>query len=274
MQLYSATALQFFIISAIIIHAFPLARHTSLQYSVGSSDFHSETFPSIHTSAILARRLLRLSRIGTFSTVFPEHPPAWPPRPPHLSGIPIGLPDYVADCERQNGSSSSLGGNPTFLAFDIATNFRNAAAGSNVSLTLQWVKPTEDKRPLLLAQERVYKGKAAEEEEKEDGFYSQAAMPRVALIGYIEDIRPENVSNNSTIEEIKDCFVSAHPDAASWVPDAQGKIHDSHWARLVVEQVYWVGGFGDVAYIGWVPKDTWQSIPETDIERVRLPGEH
>ena len=272
MQMRPATALLFLIYSTFLVLALPLARDASVQYPINPSNIHSKAFPSVRTSAILARRLLRLSRFGTLSTVFPNHPSAWPPRPSHLSGLPIGLPEYVADCERQGRLPSSPGGNPTLLAFDIATNFRNAAAGSNVSLTLQWVKPNEGRLPLLLEQDHVYNKKALEEE-MDNNHYSQAAMPRIALLGHIEIIHSDNPTDNSTIEEFKNCFVSTHPDAAPWVPDVQGKIHDSHWARLVVEQAYWVGGFGNVAYIGWIPMDIWRSISETDIEQAKLPGE-
>ena len=274
MQIRSSVIFKVLSITLTLTNALPQGYYTSPQSSIGLSEFHPDAFPSVHASATLARRLLRLSRIGTLSTVFPDHPPSWPPRPPHLSGIPIGLPDYVADCERQEEPSSSSSGNPTLLAFDIATNFRNAAAGSNVSLTLQWVKPMERTWPFLFEQKHVYDGKSEKRGEEGSIFYSQASMPRAAIIGYLEDIRPDNMSNNSTIEGIRSCFISAHPDAASWVPDAKGKIHDSHWKRLVVEQIYWVGGFGNVAYIGWISTDMWRSITEKDIEQARLPGEH
>merc|ERR1719355_79959 len=42
--------------------------------------------------------------------------------------MPIGLMDYLADCEPT--------GNPTILAINIATSFKNVAAGSNISLSL------------------------------------------------------------------------------------------------------------------------------------------
>lgn len=273
MQVYLAIVFTILSLTVTPTNALPEAYHASTQSPFVLTEFKPDAIPGAHTSAILARRLLRLSRLGTLSTVFSDHPPSWPPRPPHLAGIPIGLPDYVADCERQEEPLSLSSGNPTLLAFDIATNFRNAAAGSNVSLTLQWVKPTERTRPSLLQQELVYDGEAEEEGEEASSPYSQASMPRIALLGYLEDIRPDSISNNSTIESIRNCFISAHPDAASWVPDAKGKIHDSHWTRLVVEQVYWVGGFGNVAYIGWIPTDMWRSITEKDIEQARLPGE-
>jgi Pyridoxamine 5'-phosphate oxidase len=51
------------------------------------------------------------------------------------------------------------------------------------------------------------------------------------------------------------------------------RIHQSRWVRLVVREVYWFGGFGDRAYIGWIPRSTWQNVTEEEIEDCKLPGE-
>ena len=67
------------------------------------------------------------------------------------------------------------------------------------------------------------------------------------------------------------CFLEKHPDAEAWTPG--NKIHESYWARLVVEEVYWIGGFGDRAYIGWIGEGVWRNITMEEVEAVRLPGE-
>jgi hypothetical protein len=43
--------------------------------------------------------------------------------------------------------------------------------------------------------------------------------------------------------------------------------------RLVVEHVYWFGGFGDRARIGWLPLEQWQDVTPGEIDACRLPGE-
>lgn len=100
--------------------------------------------PTAHESAVMGRRILALSPLGTLSTVFPEDkesgsgsgsgPGAAERRPSGLGGVPLGLVDYVADCEDE--------GNPTILAVDIATHFRNVRAGSNISLAVRWARRT------------------------------------------------------------------------------------------------------------------------------------
>ena len=45
----------------------------------------------------------------------------------------------------------------------------------------------------------------------------------------------------------RSAYLAAHPDAAAWIDLPTFTL----W-RLAVAGVYWVGGFGDVHYLGWV----------------------
>ena len=69
------------------------------------------TIPTSRQSAVLARRVLALTPLGTLATVFPDDggppPSSMERRPTGMGGSPVGLPDYVADCD---GSDA---GNPT-----------------------------------------------------------------------------------------------------------------------------------------------------------------
>lgn len=104
------------------------------------SGANNQGFPTVHQSAILARRILNLSSIATISTVFPSTSDSphlrFENRPDDLAGSPIGLMDYYASC----GPNPE---NPSILAISIATTFRNAHAGSNVTLSLRY-HPPED----------------------------------------------------------------------------------------------------------------------------------
>ncbi|KAI4725352.1 hypothetical protein E4T49_06929 [Aureobasidium sp. EXF-10728] len=198
--------------------------------------------PTVHESAIQARRILHLENIGTLSTVFPSdssssqyatHP--LEQRPSDLGGVPIGLMDYYADCEPDSG-------NPTILALDIATSFKNVAAGSNITLSLRW-HPQDGK------------------------WHSAASLPRFSLVGHLEDIDDADASKVG----LATCFVKNHPDAVAWLPG--NRIHTSRWVRLVVEDIYWIGGFGDRAYIGWIPLEAYQNVTQQEIDGCKLPGE-
>ena len=217
---------------------------TQYLFSNPDPDTHEAwRIPTIHESAIQARRVLHLENIGTLSTVFPTaHSVAAESgmstlenRPSGLGGSPIGLMDYYADCEPWSG-------NPTILAIGIATSFKNVDAGSNITMSLRW-------------------------HPKDGKWRSAANLPRFSLIGHLEDISDHEASK----EGLTTCFVGSHPDAVAWLPGNQ--IHESYWTRLVVDEIYWIGGFGDRAYIGWIPVEEWRNVTKEEVDKCRLPGE-
>ncbi|CAL3964405.1 unnamed protein product [Diplocarpon coronariae] len=232
----------------------PLAAANALLPQHIFSNPHSKSLtsriPTSYESAVLARRILHLTPLGTLATVFPAaHKDAAETaeqRPQDLGGVPIGLMDYFADCEPT--------GNPTILAISIATSFKNVAAGSNISLSLSWTPPHTPSRLSLPKEPRPLS-------------YSAASLPRFSLLGYLEPISPSSV----TSLKLAKCFTDTHPDAKYWLPG--NPIHTSEWVRLVVEQVYWIGGFGDRNYIGWIPVEEWRAVNRSEWEEVRLPGE-
>ena len=237
--------------AAAIISSVPLAISTYLPKLQSifvnpstASPHHGSGFriPTVHESAVQARRILHLEDIGTLSTIFPSSSPSSSShplenRPSDVEGAPMGLMDYFGDCEPSTG-------NPTILAINIATSFKNVAAGSNITLSLRWHPPNVDKRR-----------------------YSAANLPRYSVVGYLEDIQNKEVEE----QDIARCFIKYHPDAKAWLPG--NKIHESRWTRLVVQEVYWIGGFGDRAYIGWIPTQDWRNVTTEEVEKCRLPGE-
>lgn len=234
-----------------VIHLFSLAvTHAALlsPQHVFRNPVHAEPslyrIPSVHESAVQARRVLNISSIATLSTVFPGSRPAtFENRPDNVEGVPIGLMDYYALCGPQSH-------NPTILAIGIATSFRNARAGSNVTLSLRY-HPPADHPPA----DDIYT-------------YSPANLPRFSLIGHMARLTPEEIAEN----DVRSCFLQTHPDAGAWTPG--NKIHQSWWARLIVEEIYWIGGFGDRAYIGWIPVNEWRAVSEQELSDARLVGEH
>ncbi|KAJ1335472.1 Pyridoxamine 5'-phosphate oxidase [Microdochium nivale] len=240
----------------------------------GASQSVLGRIPTAHESAVLGRRILALSPLGTLATVFPTtssdgHVSAAERRPDGLGGVPLGLMDYVADCEDE--------GNPTILAINIATSFKNVRAGSNISLAQAWTpRHAPDKRIKSSKPSfwdwlsGVFGSDAGEDcDTSSNGAdsvpYSAANLPRYSLLGYLEKIEA------SELASVSSCFVKQHPDAKYWLPG--NSIHESEFVRLVVTQVYWIGGFGDRAYIGWIDPADWKNVTRKDWEAVRLPGE-
>ncbi|PSR93850.1 pyridoxamine 5'-phosphate oxidase-domain-containing protein, partial [Coniella lustricola] len=246
--------------------------------------------PTSYESAILGRRILALSPLATLSTVFPAtyNTPANEDADGGLGGVPIGLMDYIADCDPDGAAGSEgdgdgnghrsgkLGnGNPTILAIRIATSFKNVDAGSNMSVSVNWVPPHPPSKRI----ESHHSSSPGCAAGCADGFlhnhdhdtvpYSAANLPRFSLLGYLEPILTTPAT--STIQDLQSCFLASHPDARYWLPG--NRIHTSEWVRLVVTQVYWIGGFGDRAYIGWIPVEEWHNVTREEWESVRLPGE-
>ena len=209
--------------------------------------------PTSYESAVMARRILHLTPLGTLSTVFPS-PGSLENRPSGLHGMPIGLMDYIADCESD--------GNPTILAVNIATSFKNVAAGSNISLAIQWTPPYPPSKRISFPYFSIFSSS-----DPKPTPYSAANLPRFSLIGYLEKIH----GGIAKQIQLAKCFTSVHPDAKYWLPG--NRIHKSEWVRLVVTDIYWIGGFGDRAYIGWIPVEEWKNATQEEWESIRLPGE-
>ncbi|KAF2773393.1 hypothetical protein EJ03DRAFT_323893 [Teratosphaeria nubilosa] len=226
-------------------------------------------FPTVHESAVLARRILHLTTIADLVSQFPTTPSfsssssspsssssilpqelhVFENRPPDVAGSPIALVEYYADCEPTTG-------NPTLLAINIATPYKNAAAGSNISLTVRW---WPDRKTTYLSHDH-----------SDDDLptpHTPMALPRMSLHGYLEPIPASELASQG----IPSCFTRTHPDAALWQPG--NGVHSSTYVRLVVEHVYWLGGFGDRARIQWLPIEEWRGVTMEEVAAARLPGE-
>ncbi|PNY24559.1 Uncharacterized protein TCAP_05506 [Tolypocladium capitatum] len=239
--------------------------------------------PTSYESAVMGRRILGLSKLATLSTVFPDssshaadghdESQTLERRPDGLGGLPIGLMDYVADCEDD--------GNPTILAIKIGTSFKNVGAGSNMTLSLRWTPPYPPAKRIslysrlaayvpFLSRDYPYNtvpSQPSHPDVPDTVPYSAANLPRFSLLGYLEKMD----ATESTATDLAVCYTKKHPDARYWLPG--NRIHESEWMRFVVTNVYWIGGFGDRAYIGWIPVEEWKEVTRAEWESMQLPGE-
>lgn len=231
----------------------------------------------------MARRIMHLSSLSTLVTTFPinttttanpspsdspdftsQELSAWQSRPTNLAGSPIGLMEYYSDCEPDTG-------NPTLLAIDIATPYRNFAQGSNISMEIRWW-PRQSTHYTSSAMSRDDDADSLSVKNREDGDdmptpHTPAALPRFSLHGYLEPIPAGDLARHL----VPACFMRTHPDSALWQPG--NDIHSSQYVRFVVEHVYWFGGFGDRARIQWLPVEEWRGVTREEVEKCRLPGE-
>ncbi|EED15339.1 conserved hypothetical protein [Talaromyces stipitatus ATCC 10500] len=221
--------------------------------------------PSWFDSVLLARRLLAKSSIGIASTVYQHTDSSSSAHLTGLEGVPISLPEYIADCSEIIDSNNN-NGNPILLGLYVSTTFRNIAKGSNISLSIDWWNHLNDTKP-------VYPGFPL----------SEAGLPRISLIGYVERL---DLSSTEKIKDgLEECFFAIHPDAKVWAPGNPDSPHSGFWARMVVTRVYWIGGFGDLQQIGWINMTDWRGVGRYESassigdgsgrgwEDIRLPGE-
>lgn len=233
-------------------HIFSNPEHTS-------SDFH---FPTVRESVAQARKILHLTTIGDLVTSFPitsssKDVSTSENRPQDVEGAPIGLMEYYADCDPHSG-------NPILLALDIATPYKNYNQGSNISLSIRWW-PTQKNTYSAFDSFTSWMWKQDEDEIPTP--HTPAALPRFSLHGHLETVSEERLKDG----KIQACFLRSHPDSIYWQPG--NDIHQSHYAQLVVDHIYWFGGFGDRARIGWLPLDIWQNLTMQEIIAAKLPGE-
>lgn len=208
--------------------------------------------PTIRESTAMARKILHLTTIGDLVTSFPQPShgsgSALEVRPDEVAGSPIGLMEYYADCDPASGD-------PIVLAINIATPYRNYVAGSNISLAVRWWPKQRTSYSFLSSLEIPTP-------------HTPAALPRFSLHGSLQPIPEEKLADG----KIKQCFLKAHPDSIYWQP-GNDISHSSQYMQLHVEQVYWFGGFGDRARIGWLPIELWRNLTMEEIIEAKLPGE-
>ncbi|CAO3622104.1 unnamed protein product [Mucor hiemalis] len=82
-------------------------------------------------------------------------------------------------------------------------------------------------------------------------------QPRFTLFGEIRSI-PDS-------EKSMECFSRVHPEAKPW-----NKFHDFNFYEFQVHGMYYVGGFGGINYIGWIPAKVYHNAtPQTPSKLLR-----
>ncbi|KAI0743561.1 pyridoxamine 5'-phosphate oxidase-domain-containing protein [Daedaleopsis nitida] len=141
-----------------------------------------------------------------------------------LAGAPFSLQEYYASCHA-NGSL-------TLLFLPISRHSQNVllSPGHSASISVWSDNPA-------------------------------ANRPRVSLIGNVT-LFPE-VSHTPERDSIQECYLAQHPDARWWLPGPR-EPHTVYWARFDPHSIYYVGGFGNEHFIGYIPLEMYQSALDAD----------
>lgn len=152
-----------------------------------------------------------------------------------LTHTPVSFMEYFADCDGD--------GDPYWLVVDIGTSFRNINMGSLFSFTIRaGDHPTGEK----VSEE--YPGGISS---------SPAGSPRINFKAQLQEVKQSELEVNSNLEK---CFLSRHPDSKWWLPSQSNSPHKTHWVKLIVEDIYFIGGFGDRAYIGPITSADYHNV--------------
>ncbi|KAF9991498.1 hypothetical protein BGZ79_004400, partial [Entomortierella chlamydospora] len=66
------------------------------------------------------------------------------------------------------------------------------------------------------------------------------------------------------IRKAEECFVKQHPEAKWWLP--RNGFHDFKWYQLEIKEIYYIGGFGGIHYIGWIDVETYYKQQQQEEE--------
>ncbi|TFY69159.1 hypothetical protein EVJ58_g579 [Rhodofomes roseus] len=92
--------------------------------------------------------------------------------------------------------------------------------------------------------------------------HPDASRPRVSLIGNVTVFTDVDAIPDE--EAMKACYVAKHPDARRWVPGPR-EPHVAFWARFDPQTIYYVGGFGGLHYIGYIPLEIYQEAKPSGV---------
>ncbi|GMM35025.1 hypothetical protein DASC09_023500 [Saccharomycopsis crataegensis] len=163
-------------------------------------------------------------------------------------GFPVAFSEYYID-----GYNT---GDPVLILLNISSTWRNIknSEDGKISFSIR----TGDHQP----RDHVnfnYPGGIAS---------STSGSPRISLKGKIV---PMKIDDPIELAKLEIKFTKRHPDAKFWLPGSKISAHGGFWAKVEIESIYFIGGFGDRAFIGAIPVDLYhESKPLDDAELSEL----
>lgn len=190
-----------------------------------------EDIPTVEEGASVARTLVNRESLVNVNTIKSIRN-----GDDSIRHLPVSSMEYYADCDAD--------GDPYWLVIDIGGTNQNIIKGSDYSFTIR-----DGDHPSNEKVDENYPGRVQG---------SPAGSPRVQLSGKLRKITFNNPFDQRKLA-LEKCFLLRHPDAVMWLPSNVVSPHKSHWAKIMVDGVYLIGGFGDRAYIGEIDADLYHS---------------
>lgn len=180
--------------------------------------------PTAKEGAEVARTLIFRESMMNVNTISQSGPD---------KGLPESSMEYYADCDED--------GDPYWLIVDIGSPFRHISEGSSFTASIRM-----GDHPLNDYVDPQYPGGIS---------LSPMGSPRVNLRGELKEVS----KNPEEMLKLRKCFLDRHPDSKWWLPSNLILPHKTHWAKIIVSDIYMVGGFGDRAYIGPIDGEAYHN---------------
>lgn len=144
-------------------------------------------------------------------------------------GTPVSMIEYyISSDEASDVHGFANNGNPILLLSKMSTSYKNWHSNETISVTI--------------------------EKKKWGIFDHEMANPRATLFGELRKLDLDIADE----EKLARHFVKKHPDARHWLPDKKDShLHDTLWVEFDVDELYFIGGFGDRSYIGNITGDKY-----------------
>ncbi|KAJ9060364.1 hypothetical protein DSO57_1031595 [Entomophthora muscae] len=216
-------------------------------------------------AAVVARCLVRYENIGTLATIFHSDPTSPGHHEPgtqeqvtldmsaleateqkefvkereesQLEGYPFSLFDYYVDLPQYPGV-------PIFFISKLQKCVKNIKHDPRASFTIQ-------SSPQFMCK---FMG-TSKSTPMESG--------RVSLVGKVVPIDQEK--EPELVIACRNEFVKIHPDSKKWMG-----MNDFSFYRFEVDKIYWVGGFGNIHYIGWIHSKLYSGVGEEKLPAPRI----
>lgn len=178
--------------------------------------------------------------VGSLGTASVEHGV-----PQAVVGAEYYAPCFDADmAKRVNGARE---GDLLFLALPVSQAWRSALA-PNATVTYAVASSPDPHVVDLRHAQHSPSGRQVWDAERPHWRRGLASKRRSVLYGKVKRVE----ASEDTTKALHKCFVAHHPDAAYWTPGSDASPHTALWVRFQPERIYYVGGFGDEHYIGWI----------------------
>ena len=135
---------------------------------------------------------------------------------------------YAYASKEDFAESANQAGYPVFLLADISSTAKNLMANPHGSFAIGMTNCSENN----------YNGLP----------YDPLACPRLTLVGQFTQ-QPYNTSDPDML-----AYITKHPAATAWIKSG---VHQFNLWTFVLEKIYYIGGYGNLHYIGDIPLDTY-----------------